>query len=158
MQDRHDHFMQQAISLAAEGVDLGHGGPFGALVVMEDRVIGEGWNQVIQRNDPTAHAEIIAIRAACESLRQFHLPQATLYTTCEPCPMCLGAAYWARIGHLVYAATAEDAAEFGFDDHRIRLALQVPLQQQDLFAEQRQREQSVALFRRWQTSDKRVDY
>ena len=158
MQDRHDHYMQQALALAAKGVDLGHGGPFGALVVLEDRVIGEGWNQVIKRNDPTAHAEILAIRAACESTGQVHLPQATLYTSCEPCPMCLGATYWAHIGHLFYAATGEDAAEFGFDDTRIRQALQTPLSEQELSSHQRQREESRALFQIWQNSDKRVDY
>ena len=158
MQDRHDHYMQQALTLAAKGVELGHGGPFGALVVMQDRVIGEGWNQVIKRNDPTAHAEILAIRAACESVGQVHLREATLYTTCEPCPMCLGATYWAHIGQLFYAATGEDAAKFGFDDHRIRQALQMPLQEQDLITDQRQREQSLALFQRWSASDKRVDY
>jgi tRNA(Arg) A34 adenosine deaminase TadA len=125
---------------------------------MQDRVIGEGWNQVVRRNDPTAHAEILAIRAACETLGQFHLPQATLYTTCEPCPMCLGAAYWAHIGHLVYAATAEDAAAAGFDDRRIRLALSAPLQEQDIRTEQRLQEHSLALLRSWQASEKRIDY
>ena len=158
MQDRHDHFMQLALALAEKGVELGHGGPFGALVIIGDRVVGEGWNQVVLHNDPTAHAEINAIRNACASLGQFHLPQATLYTTCEPCPMCLGATYWAHIERLVYAATAEDAAEFGFDDQRIRHAFQAPLKQQGLHSEQRQREQSIELFRLWHTSDKRVDY
>jgi tRNA(Arg) A34 adenosine deaminase TadA len=158
MQDRHNHFMQQALTLAGRGVDLGHGGPFGALVVVDDRVIGEGWNQVVERNDPTAHAEILAIRAACESVGQFHLPQATLYTSCEPCPMCLGAAYWAHIDHLVYAATAEDAAAFGFDDQQIRQAIQLPLQQQKMVTQQRLREKSLGLFRAWQQSAKRIDY
>ena len=158
MHDRHDHYMQLALGLAEKGVELGHGGPFGALVVAEGRVIGEGWNQVVKRNDPTAHAEILAIRSACEALGQFHLPQAVLYTTCEPCPMCLGAAYWAHIDHLVYAATAEDAAAFGFDDQQIRLAIQVPLQQQKLITQQRLREQSLGLFRTWQQSSKRIDY
>ena len=150
--------MQQALSLAARGVELGHGGPFGALVVMDDRILGQGWNQVVHRNDPTAHAEILAIRAACETIGKFHLPQATLYTTCEPCPMCMGAIYWARIAQLVYGATAEDAAEVGFDDHRIRQTLRQPLPQQDLQIEQCHRDQSRELFRTWQASDKRVDY
>lgn len=158
MHDQHDHFMQQALALAEKGVQLGHGGPFGALVVIGDQVVGEGWNQVIELNDPTAHAEINAIRNACRSLGQFHLPQATLYTTCEPCPMCLGATYWAHIEHLVYAATAEDAAEFGFDDQRIREALRTPIQQQALDTRQRQREQSLELFRTWYSSEKRIDY
>ena len=150
--------MQLALDLAEKGVELGHGGPFGALVVIGDRVVGEGWNQVVQRNDPTAHAEIIAIRNACASLGQFHLSQATLYTTCEPCPMCLGAVYWAHVERLVYAATAEDAAEFGFDDQRIREALRIPTQQQALDTRQRLREQSLELFRTWHSSVKRIDY
>lgn len=158
MHDRHDHFMQQALALAKKGVELGHGGPFGALVVIGDQVVGEGWNQVVERNDPTAHAEINAIRSACRSLGQFHLPQATLYTSCEPCPMCLGAAYWAHIDRLVYAATAADAAGFGFDDQRIRQAFQVPLDQQGLDTVQILREHSLDLFRLWHASDKRVDY
>ncbi len=158
MSDRHDQFMQQALALAARGIEQGHGGPFGALVVVDDQVVGRGWNQVIHRNDPTAHAEVIAIREACETLGRFHLPEATLYATCEPCPMCLGAIYWSHIGQLVYAATAEDAAAVGFDDHRIRQALRQPLQSQQLQLHQRQREASQVLFRLWQASDKRIDY
>ncbi len=158
MPDRHDHFMQQALALAAEGIGFGHGGPFGAVVVQAGQVIGRGWNRVIQRNDPTAHAEILAIREACDSLGSYHLPQATLYTTCEPCPMCMGALYWARIENLVFAATAEDAAEVGFDDHRIRTALQHPLLSQQLHVMQMCRTESKELFRLWQTSEKRIDY
>jgi tRNA(Arg) A34 adenosine deaminase TadA len=158
MQNRHEHFMKQALALAAKGIELGHGGPFGSVVVVANRVVGRGWNQVIHRNDPTAHAEVLAIREACASLGQFHLPGATLYATCEPCPMCLGALYWARIGQLVYGATAGDAAEVGFDDHRIRQTLCLPLQQQDLQIEQLCRDQSRQLLHSWQTSDKRVDY
>lgn len=150
--------MQQALALAAQGIEQGHGGPFGALVVVADRVVGEGWNQVIRRNDPTAHAEILAIREACTTLGAFHLPQATLYTTCEPCPMCLGAIYWARIKNLVYGATAHDAAEIGFDDHRIRQAFHLPLQQQKLHLQQHGRQESRDLFRMWQVSKKRIDY
>jgi tRNA(Arg) A34 adenosine deaminase TadA len=158
MQDRHNHFMQQALSLAAKGVELGHGGPFGALVVVSDQVVGQGWNQVIHLNDPTAHAEILAIREACRSLGQFHLPQATLYTTCEPCPMCMGAIYWARIEHLFFGATTGDAAEFGFNDQHIHQALHQPLFQQSLQVDQRYRNESRELFHTWQNSLKRVDY
>ncbi len=151
-------FMQQALDLARHGIEQGHGGPFGAIVVVENQIVGRGWNQVIQRNDPTAHAEVLAIRSACEALGRFHLEGATLYATCEPCPMCLGALYWAHIEHLVYAATAEDAAAFGFDDYRIRQALQQPLTQQPLQLHQHGREASLALFQQWQTSSKRIDY
>jgi guanine deaminase len=158
MQDQHNHFMQQALALAAQGIELGHGGPFGALVVVAGRIVGQGWNQVVHRNDPTAHAEILAIRQACADLKTFHLPEATLYTTCEPCPMCLGALYWARIENLVYGATAEDAAEVGFDDHLIRQALRHPVQQQNLQVVQYNRKESRDLFIRWHASNKRVDY
>jgi tRNA(Arg) A34 adenosine deaminase TadA len=158
MQNRHNNYMAQALSLASRGVELGHGGPFGALVVVADRVVGEGWNQVIHRNDPTAHAEILAIQTACETLGQFHLPEATLYATCEPCPMCLGALYWARIGHLVYGAAAEDATQAGFNDQSIKRAICLPLPQQDLQIERRLQQESRELFQTWLTSDKRVDY
>lgn len=158
MQNRHDHFMQQALALAAKGVELGHGGPFGAVVVVGDRIVGQSWNQVIQRNDPTAHAEILAIREACGSIGAFHLPDATLYSTCEPCPMCLGAIYWARIENLVYGATVEDAAKADFDDHRIREALRHPLRSQKLHVVQRFRSESKELFRLWRASEKRIDY
>ena len=150
--------MQQALTLAGQGVELGHGGPFGAVIVVDDRVVGRGWNQVVHRQDPTAHAEILAIREACGALGRFHLPDATLYTTCEPCPMCLGALYWAHIGHLVFGATAEDAAEVGFDDHIMRQTLRRPLREQALRIEQRCREDSRALLLKWLESDKRVDY
>lgn len=150
--------MQQALTLAAKGVELGHGGPFGAVVVIEERIVGEGWNRVVERNDPTAHAEILAIREATTRLGRYHLPEATLYTTCEPCPMCLGALYWTHIGQLIFAATAEDAAEFGFDDRRIRDALRLPLENQPVDVVQRYRAESRALFQRWLSSDKRVDY
>jgi tRNA(Arg) A34 adenosine deaminase TadA len=158
MNNQHDHYMQQALALAKQGIELGHGGPFGAVVVLDGKIVGQAWNQVIRRNDPTAHAEILAIREACESQGHFHLQEATLYTTCEPCPMCLGAIYWSRIRNLVYGATAEDAAEIGFDDHRIRQALTHPLEQQDILSEQRYRTASLELFRSWRESDKRIDY
>jgi len=151
-------FMRQALALAAQGVELGHGGPFGAVVVMDGKVIGEGWNQVVLRKDPTAHAEMRAIRMACETLGQFHLPDATLYSTCEPCPMCMGALYWARINQLVYAASAEDAAEFGFDDRLFKAQIGKPLEKQTLRIRQRLRSESRQLFHRWLQSDKRIDY
>ena len=153
-----DYFMQQALELARAGVEQGHGGPFGAVVVLENRIVGRGWNQVVHCNDPTAHAEVLAIRQACETLGRFHLDGATLYTTCEPCPMCLGALYWAHIDHLVYAATGEDAAGFGFDDQQIRVALQLPMNQQKLKLHQCGRDASLALFERWRSSNLRIDY
>src|SRR5712672_1126938 len=109
-------FMKRAISLALDNVRSGIGGPFAALIVKEDRIIAEGTNRVTLTNDPTAHAEVVAIREACRVLADFQLRGCDLYTTCEPCPMCLGAIYWARPARVYYAGVAADAAEAGFDD------------------------------------------
>ena len=108
--------LRQAIAIAFEGVNSNRGGPFGALVVRGDEVLGSGANEVTSRNDPTAHAEIVAIRAACATVASFDLTGCELYTSCEPCPMCLAAVHWARIGRVYFACTRKDAAEAGFDD------------------------------------------
>lgn len=108
--------MRRALRLALEHMQAGEGGPFGAVVVCQGQVVGEGWNQVIKTNDPTAHAEVQAIRAACARLGRFELPDCELYTSCEPCPMCLGAAYWARIPRVYFAADRHEAARGGFQD------------------------------------------
>jgi guanine deaminase len=109
-------FMQEAIKEAQKGIRNNEGGPFGAVIVMDNKIIGRGHNQVIKLNDPTAHAEIQAIRDACKNIENFSLKGATIYTTCEPCPMCFGAIHWARIDKVIFAATLEDAAKVGFDD------------------------------------------
>lgn len=109
-------YMRMAIRLAERAVAEGTGGPFGAVVVKDGRVVGEGQNRVIANKDPTAHAEVMAIRDACQRLDDFQLTGCTLYTSCEPCPMCLGAIYWARPERIVYGCDREDAAEVGFDD------------------------------------------
>src|SRR5919206_831766 len=108
--------LARAVALSREHMRAGEGGPFGAVVVRDGQVLAEGWNQVTSTNDPTAHAEVVAIRRACEAVGDFALPGATLYTSCEPCPMCLASAYWARLARIVYANTREDAAAIGFDD------------------------------------------
>src|SRR5215469_15095922 len=115
-QGMNEHFMRRAIALAVQNVQSGRGGPFAALVVKDGKIIAECANQVTSTNDPTAHAEIVAIRAACRALDDFQLTACDLYTTCEPCPMCLGALYWARPSRVFYACVASDAAEVGFDD------------------------------------------
>lgn len=158
MNDHDETYMRQALALAAQAIELGHGGPFGAVVVVEGKIVGEGWNQVVLRKDPTAHAEMQAIRMACETLGHFHLPGATLYTTCEPCPMCMGALYWARIDRLVYAANSEDAAEFGFDDRLFKEQIGKPIEKQTLQVTQGLRSESRALFQRWSQSGMRIDY
>ncbi|QCI65111.1 nucleoside deaminase [Phreatobacter stygius] len=109
-------FMARAVALSREHMEKGEGGPFGALVAVGDTVVAEGWNQVTSTNDPTAHAEVVAIRRACTALGRFDLRGATLYTSCEPCPMCLASALWARVGRIVYANTRGDAAAIEFDD------------------------------------------
>lgn len=109
-------FLARAVKLSRTHMEAGHGGPFGAVVVLDGKVVSEGWNEVTSTNDPTAHAEVVAIRRACASLNRFDLRGATLYTSCEPCPMCLASALWARLDRIVYANTREDAAAIDFDD------------------------------------------
>jgi tRNA(Arg) A34 adenosine deaminase TadA len=144
-----EHFMQRAIALAIQNVQSGRGGPFGALIVKDGKIISEGANQVTSANDPTAHAEIVAIRAACRSLGDFQLTGCDLYTTCEPCPMCLGAIYWARPARIFYAATAADAAAAGFDDAFIYEEIRQPLDARGLPCVQMLREDGLAPFQAW---------
>ncbi|MES9853053.1 MAG: nucleoside deaminase [Candidatus Thiodiazotropha sp. L084R] len=156
--DQDELYMSQAIEQAQHGLALGHGGPFGAVVVMRGEIIGRGWNQVVHLNDPTAHAEMQAIRTACKHADNFHLSGAVLYTTCEPCPMCLSAAYWAHIGRLVYAAKAEDAVANGFDDSSIALEICKPMLDREMPSRQVLRNESLSLFEAWNISDKRTEY
>jgi len=111
--------LARAIALSREHMERGEGGPFGAVIARGDEVLAEGWNQVTSTNDPTAHAEVVAIRRACRAAQNFSLEGATLYASCEPCPMCLASAYWARVSRIVYANTRQDAAAIGFDDAAI---------------------------------------
>jgi tRNA(Arg) A34 adenosine deaminase TadA len=153
-----EHFMQRAISLAVENVQLGRGGPFAALVVKEGKVIAEGANRVTSSNDPTAHAEIVAIREACRALSDFQLTGCDLYTTCEPCPMCLGAIYWARPARILYAATAADAATAGFDDVFIYEEIRRPRDARRIPTEQVLREEALSVFQAWISSNNKKSY
>ena len=117
--EREKQFLERAIELSRKGMQDGHGGPFGCVITKGDVIVGEGCNKVISSNDPTAHAEVVAIRMACKVLETYQLTGCDLYTSCEPCPMCLGTIYWARPDHVFYAGTRHDAAEAGFDDHFI---------------------------------------
>jgi tRNA(Arg) A34 adenosine deaminase TadA len=120
-------FMQRAVALALEKMRANSGGPFGAVIARDNMIISEGWNEVTSTNDPTAHAEIVAIRRACALLGTFDLPDCDIYTSCEPCPMCLGAIYWARLRRVYFANTRIDASQIGFDDDFIyREVAQVP--------------------------------
>jgi len=150
-------FLQEAIALAERSVTEG-GGPFGALVVRDGAVLGRGANGVTRHLDPTAHAEVMAIRTACREVEDFALTGATLYVSCEPCPMCLAAAYWARIARIVYAATAADAAAAGFDDTRIARELSLPKEARVLPMERVVLEGAEAPFRRWRETPDRIDY
>ena len=151
-------FMKRAIALALENVRSGSGGPFAALVVKNEGIIAEGVNRVTRSNDPTAHAEVVAIREACRALADFQLTGCDLYTTCEPCPMCLGAIYWARPQRVFYAATAGDAASAGFDDAFIYRELQVAPGARRIPATQLLREESLAIFSAWKQQEKKTPY
>lgn len=159
MSDQNDlYFITQAVKLAFEGVSKNEGGPFGALVVKNGNVIGRGNNKVISTNDPTAHAEVVAIREACANLKSFQLEGCTIYTSCEPCPMCLGAIYWARPDRIVYACSREDAAAIEFDDDFIYKEINVPLDQRTIPAHQCGREKGLEVFRFWNEKKDKIQY
>jgi guanine deaminase len=151
-------FMRRAIALALENVRSSKGGPFASVVVKEHRIIAEGTNRVTATNDPTAHAEIVAIREACRVLGDFQLTGCDLYTTCEPCPMCLGAIYWARPARIFYAATAADAAAAGFDDDFIYHELKLPPAARRIPMMQVLRDDSLAIFLAWKQQENKKPY
>lgn len=150
--------MREAIRLSLEGVRAGAGGPFGAVVVKDGQIIGRGQNRVTSANDPTAHAEIVAIREACAHLKAFHLHGCEIYASCEPCPMCLAATYWARIETVYYANTREDAAAIGFDDDFFYRELALPVEARKLRMEQTMRAEALAVFEEWKRKPDRIDY
>jgi guanine deaminase len=151
-------FMTRAIQLSIEGVQSGRGGPFGAVIVKDNAIIAEASNQVTSTNDPTAHAEVLAIRRACQKLGVFELKDCELYTSCEPCPMCFGAIYWARLSRLYFANTAEDAAKIGFDDSLIYCELKEHHSQRHIPAIQIMREEALAGFRAWTEKAGKIPY
>jgi guanine deaminase len=151
-------FMRRAIALAMENVRSGAGGPFAAVIVKNGRVLAEGANRVTATNDPTAHAEVVAIREACRNLGDFQLTGCDLYTTCEPCPMCLGAIYWARPARVFYACDAADAAAVGFDDAFIYEELDRGHAERRLPIQQLLREESLPIFALWQQQEKKTPY
>jgi tRNA(Arg) A34 adenosine deaminase TadA len=150
-------FMARAIELSLANVVAG-GGPFAALVVKDGAVLAEGVNRVTASNDPTAHAEVVAIRAACAALGSFQLSGCEVYTTCEPCPMCLGALYWARPDRVFYGNSAADAAAVGFDDSHIYAELARPRGERRLPMQQLMREEALAAFRAWEEKSDKVRY
>jgi guanine deaminase len=150
--------MARAIELSIENVQSGRGGPFAALVVRNGQIIAEGVNQVTSTNDPTAHAEIVAIREACKKLAAFELKDCDFYTSCEPCPMCLGAIYWARPAKVYFANTADDAAKIGFDDALIYSEAARPHSQRQIPMIPLMREQALEAFRAWQAKGDKTPY
>jgi guanine deaminase len=154
-----DHaFMARAIQLAIENVRFGRGGPFGCVVVQENNVVAEGVNQVTTTNDPTAHAEMMAIRLACQKLRTFELRGCDLYTSCEPCPMCLSAIYWARIDKIYFGSLADDAARTGFDDSAIYKEIAQPHSQRKIPMIPMMRDEALAAFREWEVNPNKIIY
>jgi tRNA(Arg) A34 adenosine deaminase TadA len=151
-------FMERAIELSIEKMEAGAGGPFGCVIVKDNEVIAEGWNNVTSSNDPTAHAEITAIRDACLKLESFQLTGCEIYTSCEPCPMCLGAIYWSRPDAIYYANSREDAASIGFDDEFLYKEIQKPILERDLNTEQHLRETALHAFELWTQKSDRVNY
>lgn len=151
-------FMRKAIALSIEKMEEGEGGPFGAVIVKNGRIIGRGWNRVTSANDPTAHAEVMAIRDACKHLGTFELSGCEIYSSCEPCPMCLAAIYWARLDKLWFAATHTDAADAGFDDEFICQELSKKRQDRMLPAEQMLHDKAREAFKRWKNKTNRIAY
>ncbi len=154
----HDDFMRKAIAFARDGMHKNDGGPFGAIIVRDGVIIATGNNKVTSTNDPTAHAEIVAIREACMRLGTYQLDECELYTSCEPCPMCLGAIYWARPRKVYYACTKTDAADAGFDDDFIYSELDKLPDQRTIAMEQLLREEALKVFEDWRMKEDRVDY
>ena len=151
-------FMREAIRLSIQMMRRGKGGPFGAVVVRKGKVVGRGSNQVTSANDPTAHAEIVAIREACKRLKTFQLDDCDLYTSCEPCPMCLSAIYWARLGSVFYANTRQDAARIDFDDEFIYREVALPIGKRKLKMKQLLREEALAAFAEWEQKTDKILY
>ncbi|WP_336093802.1 nucleoside deaminase [Leeuwenhoekiella sp. CH_XMU1409-2] len=154
----HKHYMQEAVTAALKGMQNNEGGPFGCVIVKDGKIIGKGNNKVTSTNDPTAHAEVTAIRDACKNLGSFQLEGCTIYTSCEPCPMCLGAIYWARPEKVYYGSTKTDAAHIGFDDDFIYEELKLPYADRSIPFEQLAPEVAITPFQEWATKEDKTEY
>ncbi|MEO7424254.1 MAG: nucleoside deaminase [Fibrobacteria bacterium] len=150
--------MAQAIALSAQGMRAGRGGPFGAVVARDGKVVGKGSNRVVADADPTAHAEVVAIRDACKKLGVFQLDGCVLYTSCEPCPMCLAAAYWARVSRIVFANSREDAARIGFGDDFIYREIPLALEKRNLPMKRLSGRLAYAVFLEWDRKSDKIPY
>ena len=158
MPDTAERFMRRAIALSREGMAANRGGPFGAVVVLDGRVVGEGVNRVTSTNDPTAHAEVVAIRAACAALGRFDLAGAEIYTSCEPCPMCLAAIHWARLDRVWYANDRFDAAAIGFDDELLYREIPKPVEQRALPMRRLLAAEALEAFAAWAAKPDKTAY
>lgn len=160
MMSRHEEFLAEAVRLSRENAESGQGGPFGALIVKDGEIIARAANRVTTDNDPTAHAEVCAIREACRALGTFELAGCVLYSSCEPCPMCLGAIYWARLDAVYFAATRDDAARAGFDDAFLYQEMTLPLSERrlPLLHQTELRDEAVAVFTRWLNIPDKITY
>jgi tRNA(Arg) A34 adenosine deaminase TadA len=158
MSDAKEGYMRRALALARQGMIGNAGGPFGAVVVKDGRIVGEGFNRVTSTNDPTAHAEVVAIREACQALGTFDLSGAEIYASCEPCPMCLAAIYWARIGRIYYGNTREGAARIGFDDDHIYREFAVPMERRAIPMRRLLADEAEADFAAWTKKEDKVRY
>jgi len=153
-----EQFMAEAIRLSVEKMRAGEGGPFGAVIVRNGEIVARGWNRVTSLNDPTAHAEIVAIREACRELETFWLGDCEIYVNCEPCPMCLAAIYWSGIPRVFYAATGGDAAGSGFADEYIKRELAAPMSERNMIMEQAMRPEALEAFRIWDSLEDKIEY
>jgi guanine deaminase len=151
-------FMREAIELSRKGSQSGKGGPFGAVIVQNNQIVGRGYNQVTSTHDPTAHAEVVAIRDACRNLNTFHLDDCIILTSCEPCPMCLGAIYWAKINHIYYANNRKDAADIGFSDDFMYEEFKLPLKDRKIPMEPFLREEANKIFQQWHDNEDKIPY
>ncbi len=150
--------MREAIRLSQQGMNLNEGGPFGCIIVHNGEVVGRGNNKVTSSNDPTAHAEVVAIRDACNRLNNYELLDCDLYTSCEPCPMCLGAIYWARLNKIYFACSRKDAAQIGFDDDFIYKEIPKELHLRMIPGEQLLREEALRVFAAWRLKPDKTEY
>ncbi|MBG47335.1 MAG: tRNA-specific adenosine deaminase [Pseudozobellia sp.] len=158
MIESHEYFMKRAISMAEKGMNSNAGGPFGAVIVKKGQIVAEGHNQVTSTNDPTAHAEMVVIRDACKKLNSFQLDECILYTSCEPCPMCLGAIYWARPKEVYFACTKEDAKAINFDDRFIYDELDKEIGERQIAFIQLLRKEALPVFNAWHTKTDKTKY
>src|SRR6187549_4057131 len=155
---REEKFMQEAIALSQSGMANNEGGPFGCIVVRGDEIVGRGNNKVTSTNDPTAHAEVTAIRDACKNLGTFQLDDCEIYTSCEPCPMCLGAIYWARPKVVYYANNRQDAADIGFDDSMIYDEMAAAIEQRKIPIQSLSRDEAIKVFNAWKDKEDKTAY